>query len=287
MDRPGTNMDNSNINSLDIYLAEKFRIPTEAEEKLGLWVDRIGKMTTSSRPGKMRMLGQYAFIYILRGNGFYLSRIHGEKRVSEGDCMAQFPADPCLYYPETEWTTVWVTWNGSEAYEIDGLNYLPRRQPVFPDPNAAALQAYAKLSPLMHKEDAQSIMERKSCLLEMVLNVYRASLRVSKPSRHEPVIQDAVDWIYNHYTEPLNIEEMAGNFSLSSGHFRRLFRDYTGRSPSDFIRSLRMAEAKSLLREGRAIKEAAARTGYDDVYYFMRVFKKAVGETPGSFQKKH
>ena len=51
----------------------------------------------------------------------------------------------------------------------------------------------------------------------------------------------------------------------------------------DFITSLRISRAKQLLAEGKSIKEVAALVGYSDVFYFMRIFKKVTGITPGQF----
>ena len=76
---------------------------------------------------------------------------------------------------------------------------------------------------------------------------------------------------------------MAARVHLSPTHFRRLFREQTGRTPLRFIIAQRIAAAKRLLASGRSIKETAFAVGYEDVFYFMRVFRKEAGIPAGAF----
>ena len=284
MDYTAQDMNKSIIKDIDIYHEEQFRIPSRTEYDLGLWVDRIGKNTTSKKPGQLRVLGQYAHIYIIHGSGEYLSKDAGRYQVSEGDCMIQFPDDPCLYYPHTQWTTCWVTWNGPEARKYEELDYISRKRAVFPDSSAAAFHAHTALTNIVRREDREAVLLRKNTLLGMILKAYSASSNLIQASPQKQAIQKAVDYLYQYYDKQISIAELAGELNFSPSHFRRLFRQYTGRSPTVFIRSLRMAEAKRLLLAGDTIKHVAGEVGYQDVFHFMRTFKQAVGKPPGEFQ---
>ena len=285
MENTAKDMNKSIIKDINIYHEEQFRIPSRTEHDLGLWVDRIGKNTTSKKPEQLRVLGQYAHIYIIHGSGEYLSKDTGRHQVSEGDCMIQFPDDPCLYYPHNQWTTCWVTWNGPEAYRYEELDYICRKRAVFPDSSAAAFYAHSALTNIVRREDLEAVLLRKNTLLEMILNAYRASSNLKKTSPQKQALQKAVDHLYQNYEKKISIAELAGELNFSPSHFRRLFREYTGRSPTVFIRSLRMAESKRLLLGGNTIKQVAEEVGYKDVFHFMRTFKKAVGKPPGEFQR--
>lgn len=81
--------------------------------------------------------------------------------------------------------------------------------------------------------------------------------------------------------------EMAQRAGYSPGHFRRVFqRSFRGR-PAVFLLSLRMNEAKRLLRESRkAIKEIGGEVGYTDVVAFHRAFARETGRTPADYRRR-
>ncbi len=279
-------MDISTENEIGIHREERFRVPSAAEERLQLWVDRVGRSTSRERPRQLRILGQYAHVCVLAGNGVHLSESSGITPVSTGDCMLVFPDTPCLYYPHGQWTTCWITWNGPEGATLDRLGLLPRDKPVFPEPNAAVLSAYSRLVPLMHDESPAAAVQRKTLALAMVQTTFAAAQAAKRVPLDHPLMRRATTWLHDHYAEPLRVRDIAARFHMSVSHFRQCFRNYTGRSPTEYLKMMRIAEAKRLLLEGVPIKQVAAQVGYPDVFYFMRVFRKSTGVTAGQFQAR-
>lgn len=98
-------------------------------------------------------------------------------------------------------------------------------------------------------------------------------------------IAAVVDYLHFHYTEPeLSNSELARMARLSDRQFTTRFRDYTGRSPGDYINMLRMEQAKRLLEGGTMIYEAAERLGYSSPQYFSVAFKAYTGQTPSEYR---
>jgi len=276
-------MDESITPALPTYREEKFRAPSATERAIGLWVDRIGMGVATSPPPGLRILGQYCYIQILKGCGVYVSKTAGEWAVSEGDCMVQFPEDPCLYYPSGAWTTCWVTWNGPEGRTLEDAGFMSLKRPVFANPAGSVQKAYTGLLPMMHDEGHASALRRKAIALHMVEETFTATQAANAHQRDDTLMQRAVSLIHAHHRGYTAMPDLARELNLSTTHFRRLFRAYTGKSPTEFLLSLRMAEAKRLLREGVPIKQVAPAVGFQDIFYFMRVFRKAVGVPPGRF----
>jgi transcriptional regulator GlxA family with amidase domain len=82
--------------------------------------------------------------------------------------------------------------------------------------------------------------------------------------------------------KPLQVATLAAFANVSPSHFFALFKQLTGRPPMDYFTRLRMRHACWLLDSTRAsVKEVAAALGYDDPFYFSRVFK-AVNHVPPS-----
>lgn len=91
-----------------------------------------------------------------------------------------------------------------------------------------------------------------------------------------------------HLHDSLNLDELAAQFKLSRFHFAKTYRALTGQAPiQDFIQ-LKMAHACRLLDEGsQSIRQVAEQLGYEDVYYFSRLFRKVVGMAPSHYRALH
>jgi AraC-like DNA-binding protein len=61
-------------------------------------------------------------------------------------------------------------------------------------------------------------------------------------------------------------------------------KSYTGKSPQDFIRVIRLERASALLRGGSPVTEVAALVGFDNPKYFSTVFKKYFGVSPSKYR---
>ena len=60
-------------------------------------------------------------------------------------------------------------------------------------------------------------------------------------------------------------------------------KSYTGKSPQDFIRVIRLERAAVLLRNGQSVSDTAALTGFENAKYFSTVFKKYFGVSPSKY----
>ena len=277
-------MDKSLINEFGIYRDERFRVPSDVEQRLGLWVDRVGRRRDGWRPEHLRILGQYAHVQVLSGRGVYLSGTTGRVEVGPGDCMLVFPDEPCVYFPEGVWETCWVTWNGAEGRALEESGMLNRDKAVVPNARDVVARAYSELVGIMHDESAAAAVRRKTVVLGMVCEINAISTAAESVHQDSSMMR-AAKWMHDHCSEALKVAEIAADLGMSVSNFRRRFTDYTGRSPSAFIQELRLTEAKRMLREGMPIKQVAMDAGYSDVFYFMRVFKRRTGMTAGEFQK--
>jgi AraC-like DNA-binding protein len=92
----------------------------------------------------------------------------------------------------------------------------------------------------------------------------------------------ALTYMLQNLDKPLQVSTLAALANISSSHFFALFKQMTGSPPLDYFTQLRMHQACRLLDSSTArVKEVAAALGYDDPFYFSRVFK-AVHNVPPS-----
>ncbi len=91
----------------------------------------------------------------------------------------------------------------------------------------------------------------------------------------------AVDFINEHYVDPLQLSDTAEAAQISSAYLSRLFAEHLHTSFVDYLTELRVTRAAELIRETRlSIKEIAFAVGYQDPNYFSKIFRKATGLPP-------
>lgn len=98
-------------------------------------------------------------------------------------------------------------------------------------------------------------------------------------------IAKTASYIENHFSEELSIAALADLVHYSERHFARLFKETYNMTPVDYILSLRIKHACTLLSDtDLPISEISLQSGYSDNNYFSRVFKKKIGVTPSQYR---
>lgn len=97
----------------------------------------------------------------------------------------------------------------------------------------------------------------------------------------------AVRLMENHYEERISISSLAQACHMSTSSFRRAFTNVYNQSPIAYLMNLRIEKAKGLLLVGYSIEDIAHMTGFDDVNYFGRCFRKYTGITPGKYRNQY
>lgn len=103
---------------------------------------------------------------------------------------------------------------------------------------------------------------------------------------HSP-LQQALIHLHHHFREPLKLEELARMSHLSVQYFSERFHRTTGVSFQNYLQTLRLNFAKSLLAASDLpVTEICYAAGFNSLPYFIRSFKKAFGKSPGTFRRK-
>ena len=98
-------------------------------------------------------------------------------------------------------------------------------------------------------------------------------------------IDKATKLVVEHLDDSeFSIDRLCREMAMSRTLFYVKLKSYTGKSPQDFIRIIRLERAASLLRNGRSVTDAAALAGFDNPKYFSTVFKKYFGVSPSKFE---
>lgn len=95
------------------------------------------------------------------------------------------------------------------------------------------------------------------------------------------------DYIAEHYNEPITSEQLAKLCHVNESYFCRFFKKNFGRSPLTYLNEYRIEKAANLLKKTqKSITEVAIETGYEDINYFSRTFKKLKNLSPTEFREQ-
>lgn len=98
----------------------------------------------------------------------------------------------------------------------------------------------------------------------------------------------SIAYMVEHLDQPLQVSTLAAQASVSPSHYFALFKRQTGTAPIDFFIRLRMNHARQLLDSTcSSVKEIAATMGYDDPFYFSRVFKSVHQVAPAEYRRRN
>ena len=103
---------------------------------------------------------------------------------------------------------------------------------------------------------------------------------------NRPIIKQIPDYIRAHYAEPINLDMLLAQIPVSKSWFLRLFRQYMGTTPYNFLLSTRITRAKELLvLTDFPVGEVARQVGFEDESNFSTRFSSMTGQSPQQYRK--
>lgn len=126
-------------------------------------------------------------------------------------------------------------------------------------------------------------------LKELLIRVMQTQ-QIEMVDRRQAIGSSSIDYIVqyvrDHISDKLNIEDLCTKVCMSKAVFYRAFKRELGVSPLEFIIRERIRLAKQYLSTpNSSIKEACFVAGFNSINYFNRIFKKHEGLTPGAYQQ--
>lgn len=101
------------------------------------------------------------------------------------------------------------------------------------------------------------------------------------------IVQTITTYFQENYMKKISVEEIARYSYLSTTYITKIYKEITGDTPINYLINLRMEKAIEILREGHfSIQDVAKKVGYDDPYYFSKLFKKKFGVSPLVYKRQ-
>lgn len=123
----------------------------------------------------------------------------------------------------------------------------------------------------------------KSSIYNLLLHICKE--RVQKYQKRFQPISTGIELIESSPLSDISIEEIAKSCNVSPCYFRKLFKEHSGKSPSDYRMELRLNMAKRMLESGESTLEYIAEAlNFESTSYFCRIFKKKFRITAGQYR---
>ena len=123
--------------------------------------------------------------------------------------------------------------------------------------------------------------------LTQVIERYAAMVFDLIDVKHKDVIYKAINYMKRHYNGKVTLEDTARHVGFTPTYFSKVFKEEVGVTFNSYLGNLRVERSKALLLAGElSIGEICAAAGFEDQSYFIKVFRKYTGVTPGQFRKQ-
>ena len=103
----------------------------------------------------------------------------------------------------------------------------------------------------------------------------------------EKTVAALVYWIDHHYAERFTLNDLSATAGLSPNYLCKIFKEYTGKTPTEYTNGIRVEHVCHELRWGEQnVTEAALSCGFTDISYFCKVFKRQLGMSAKAYLKQ-
>ncbi|MFF5380091.1 helix-turn-helix domain-containing protein [Pedobacter suwonensis] len=147
---------------------------------------------------------------------------------------------------------------------------------------------YKEYQELNNMQGLASYLETQGILLQLMGRLLQPQLQRKPEERHAPAkIVETVGYILVNLHQELSVTSLASRINQHPDYFSRLFKTFTGQRPVSYILEKRIERAQYLLATSRlAYSEIATQTGFDNLSYFSKSFKKLTGMSPSTYKKQ-
>lgn len=239
-----------------------------------------------------RTLHEYQLVYIESGKGSFRSETPGRKKavqVEAGDMLVLFPGEWHNYSPDkkTGWKEYWIGFQGEFFASRVKEGFFSKEDPVLHiGQNEEIVELYTKAMAVA-REQRTGFQQKLSGLLEGIIseayfqnrnNSFKVASIPEKIARAKQIISEEYSTI--------DSQSIASELCMSYSNFRKIFKQYTGFSPAQYIQDIRMNKVKEILTNtDLLVKTISEMQGFDNYEYFLTAFKANTGITPSEYRE--
>jgi len=147
---------------------------------------------------------------------------------------------------------------------------------------------YKEYQDLNNRQATGAFLETQGIILQLVGRFLSPEIIKYQESVQIPnKIMEAIGYILINLHENLTVSLLAERANQNPDYFSRQFQQYTGERPVTYIQGKRVERCQYLMVTTRlTFSQIAAQSGFENVFYFSKIFKKLTGMSPGQYRKQ-
>lgn len=257
--------------------------PGPAHRRLGLVCLGVGHQDGRLPTVGPRTMQHHVAVVVTEGKGWFRQNDEPVIEVVAPAVIWLFPGVSHHYAPhEPGWTEWFVDFTGPAVAAYTELGFLDQAQPVIPLTSAEqAVHVLGRIAQACRRRSPYLEVETSAIVHEVLVALRHA--RADEDPQGDPVL----DSLARDACLPISVAEHARRLGMPLTDLRLAVRRLAGRSPKDYVLSIRLNRAKDLLTgSDLPVAAIARRVGYEDAAYFTRIFTRRVGLPPTEFRAR-
>lgn len=235
-------------------------------------------------------IDEHILIYCIDGYGSI--HLNGKTHEMRPNTYFVIPAGEAHSYwasEQTPWSIYWIHFGGHRSHGFK--KFFAQTRDIEPTTSSRIDDRIRLFNEILTSLELgftrENLIYANLCLNSLLASFfYVYTYRAVRGFHKSDPVEQAIFYMQENMDQCLKVEDMAHHVKLSESHFTKVFRNKTGSSPIEYFINLKMQEAVRLLtQKSLRIKEVANQLGYNDPYYFTRIFTKRFGSSPGTYIK--
>lgn len=253
---------------------------------------RLGYFPHAKGQKVSRPNGDWAFtlLYCLDGVGT-LDTSLGKHAIPRGTVALLRPFEFHAYAADqgTPWSYYWIHFNGTVAQQYyDVLTRGGKHVCMAVESNLRFVENFEKILGIFQEGQAyKNLVQASSAMHQLLGDLFGQICQQSAPPESASArIERTLAMMRKNLSAHVSIHELAASAGMSHAYFTMQFRKHTGQSPRSFFNRQRIARAcEYLAATDTKVENVARLVGYEDPFYFCRLFKRIMQRTPTAYRR--
>ena len=240
-------------------------------------------------PERGRIIDEFTLVYIIKGEGKFLSVNCPEEAITKGDAFLLYPGEWHSYQPAKDigWDEYFVAFQG-EYFDKLLTKITHHENPIFHiGIHDQIVKHFSEMLDCARAQSSGFQAVLAGIIMHMIGLIYSINKNQDYGSATMQKMQEACVLIRENIYDKFTPEDIAESINMSYSNFRKSFKQYTGIAPHQYMLQLKLSKIKDLLSSTEmSIQDIAMKLNFESADYFSYFFRSKTGINPLSYRKE-